>query len=158
MYEGKKSRGQSSASPHPWFSQPPGLSLTQASLGPHNALEELLCRAQGCEWRSSEDTPLTPPLPPTVSSFSIPCRQLSLWTSCFEKWTQPKTGSCGSESTRRATSAPWTWRYRRTARGVLPRRGWGSHGEEVALPPGGPAVGSGTALPLLSWSTEERGQ
>ncbi|XP_024604206.1 growth arrest-specific protein 7 isoform X1 [Neophocaena asiaeorientalis asiaeorientalis] len=47
----------------------------------------------------------------------------SLWTNCFEKWTQPKTGSCGSGSTRRATSAPWTWRSRHTAWGVLPRRG-----------------------------------
>ncbi|MBZ3874897.1 Growth arrest-specific protein 7 [Sciurus carolinensis] len=27
--------------------------------------------------------------------------KLSLWTNCFEKWTRPKTESCGSESTNR---------------------------------------------------------
>nr|XP_040143637.1 growth arrest-specific protein 7-like [Ictidomys tridecemlineatus] len=34
--------------------------------------------------------------------------QYSLWTNCFEKWTRPKTESCGSESTKWATFAPWT--------------------------------------------------
>uniref|UniRef100_A0A2K5WD19 Growth arrest-specific protein 7 n=1 Tax=Macaca fascicularis TaxID=9541 RepID=A0A2K5WD19_MACFA len=36
----------------------------------------------------------------------------SPWINCFEKWTRPKTGSCGSESTRRAAYALWTWRSR----------------------------------------------
>lgn len=81
--------------------------------------------------------------------FSVPYRQSSLWTNCFGKWTQPKTGSCGSESTRQATSALWTWRFRRacTAPGVLPRRGaGGSHGEQVAR---GPLLSAAVLLPAV---------
>lgn len=56
-----------------------------------------------------------------------PCRQSSLWTNCCEKWTQPKTESCGSESTKQATFAQWTWRSRSDCLvlGVLLRRGAG---------------------------------
>lgn len=101
----------------------------------------------GGEQRGSEDVSLARPLPLTASPFSLPCRQSSLWTNCSERWTPPRTGSCGSESTRRATFALWTWRSSRVA-GVLLRRGCGSHGEEVAVPPGaGGLLPRGAALP-----------
>uniref|UniRef100_A0A8C9PSR6 F-BAR domain-containing protein n=1 Tax=Spermophilus dauricus TaxID=99837 RepID=A0A8C9PSR6_SPEDA len=82
-------------------------------------------------------------------------QSLSPWTNCFEKWTRPKTESCGSESTKRATFAPWTWRLDTPVRppGVLPRRGPGGPVERGWWLPLGEA-----ALPPTLLSTEERGQ
>nr|XP_040129807.1 growth arrest-specific protein 7-like [Ictidomys tridecemlineatus] len=73
----------------------------------------------------------------------------------LRKWTRPKTESCGSESTKRATFAPCTWRSRHAcaAPGVLPRRGAGGPVERGWWLPLGEA-----ALPPTLLSTEERGE
>ncbi|MBZ3878627.1 Growth arrest-specific protein 7 [Sciurus carolinensis] len=67
--------------------------------------------------------------------------QLSLWTNCFKKWTRPKTESCGSESTKRATFALWTWRSRHTCVAL------GSPGEGLGVPLRGDGVFCWVKLP-----------
>lgn len=102
----------------------------------HRALEPSR-KAPTAAARNTGVTPVQLPSLTVTSSSVSPCRQWSLWTNCCEKWTQPKTGSYGSESTRQATFAPWTWRSRCAcvALGVLLRRGAGGPMEKGCVCP-----------------------